>query len=213
MLLKGAHVMIDKVKVFSKRTGEPNVPVTVRIEWLPDGTIKPLQYWMPDDSCYEINHIYEMTPLAYLKEQGEGIRFKVKSRIIKSMDLYVDYQFSENETYLYFADNWFCGKNIIDDRYSHKNKEFIPVTLDVFPNGEYELVYFKVNEARYMVEKTITIEPRGSFYAGGIGVWHKVETRQINDDNDEDFDTPNSFYRTSVIFFEINKWFVGVKST
>jgi len=35
-----------------------------------------------------------------------------------------------------------------------------------------------------MVERTIAVEPRGSFRAGGIGIWHKVDARLINSYND-----------------------------
>ena len=62
---------------------------------------------------------------------------------------------------LYLADNRFCGKNFIDERYNHASKEYIPVMLDVFPNGDYELIYFVVKELRYKVEKPISKEQRG----------------------------------------------------
>ena len=86
------------------------------------------------------------------------------------------------------------------------------MTLDVFPNGEYELVYFKAHGARYMVERTVAVEPRGSFDAGGVGVWHKVEARQVNTDDDEDPDPLKSIFRKAALYFEINKWFVRVKT-
>ena len=79
---------------------------------------------------------------------------------------------------------------------------------DVFPDSGYELIYFIVRGTRYIVEKTIFVEPRGSFHAGGIGVWHKVEARQVNTDDDEDPDPGKSIRRMAAIYFEINKWFV-----
>ena len=203
--------MPEKTIIYSKRSGESPVPVTARIDWLPDGTIKPCLYWTPDGSCYKIKHVYETTPLAFLKDRGEGIRFKVKSVVAEAPEPYSDHQYTQHETYLYFADNWYCGKNFIDGRYGHEGKEFIPVTLDVFPNGEYELVYFKAQGTRYIVEKTIAIEPRGSFHAGGIGVWHKVKARKVNANDDEDFDPSKSTLRMVALYFEINKWFLPIK--
>ena len=204
--------MINNMIIYSKQTGKPSVPVTVRIDWLSDGTIKPRLYWMPDGSCYEVKHVLEMTPLACLKHQSDGIRFRVISVILKNLESNPGCKFSRHETYLYFADNWFCGRNIVDDRYGHSGKEFIPVTLDVFPNGEYELIYFKLRETtRFMVEKTISVEPRGSYDAGGIGICHKVEARQINLDDEEDASPLESVYRKAALFFELNKWFIVVK--
>jgi len=204
--------MANKTIVYSKHSGEVLIPLTVRIEWLPDGIIKPLMYWMPDGTCFEVKHVYEMTPLAFLKDRGEGIRFKVRGELIETPEYDDGILYTQHETYLYFADNWFCGKNFIDSRYGHPGKEFIPVTLDVFPDGDYELIYFKVQGMRYMVERTIEIEPRGSFHAGGVGIWHKVEARLINADDDEDPNPSKSVLRISAIYFEINKWFVSLKA-
>ena len=200
--------MADKVIVYSKQTNEPSVPITTRVDWLPDGSIKPRLYWMPDGSCYAVRHVYEMTPLAYVKDRGEGIRFKVRAEAIVTPEVYSDHRFAQHETYLYLADNWFCGKNLIDGRYNHAGKEFILVTLDIFPNGAYELIYFKARGTRYMVEKTIAVEPRGSFHAGGIGIWHKVEARLVNTNDDEDPDPHKSVRRLAGLFWELNKWFI-----
>jgi hypothetical protein len=149
-----------------------------------------------------------MTPLAFLKDRGEGLRFKIRAEAAETPEPYSGYQPDWYDAYLYLADNWFCGKNIIDGRYGHKGKEFIPVTLDVFPNGGYELIYFVVKGTRYMVERTVAIEPRGSFHAGGAGIWHKVEARRINLDDEEDADPSKSIRRMAAIYFELNKWFV-----
>ena len=205
--------MTDKTVIYSKQAGEPSVPITVRIEWFPDGSIKPLMYWFPDGSCYEIKYVLETTPLAFLKDRGEGLRFKVRAKATETPDPYTDRQNMQYDTYLYLADNRFCGKNFIDSRYNNKSKEYIHVTIDVFPNCEYELVYFKVRGTRYMVEKTIAVEPRGTFNAGGVGVWHKVEARQVNADDDENPDPLKSYIRAAALYFEINKWFVSVKTT
>ena len=197
--------------IFSKQTGEARIPLTVRIEWLPNGSIKPLMYWTQDGICCQIMHVYECTPLAFLKERGEGLRFKVRAEIIEMPEPDADPPFIQYATYLYLAEKRFCERNIVDGRYGHAGKEYIPVTMDVFPDGAYELVYFWVHGARYKVEKTIVIESRGAFRAGGVGLWHKVEARQINEDNDEDADPMNSVRRMAALYFEINKWFVAVE--
>lgn len=202
--------MAEKAIVYIKQSGESSVPVTVRMEWLPDGKIMPLTYWTPDGSCYQIRHIIEMTPLAFLKDRGVGLRYKVRSVVTETPDD-SDYLSTQHEIYLYFADNWFCGKNFIDGRYGHDAKKYIPVTLDVFPDGDYELIYFWVQGKRYMVEKTLEIEPRGSFLAGGVGMWHKVEARLINANDDEDPDIHKCVRREAAVYFEINKWFVSLK--
>jgi hypothetical protein len=194
--------------IYSKMNGEPPDPVTVRLEWLPDGTITPLMYWMPDGSCFEVMHVFDYTPLSFLKDRGEGIRFKVRAELTETPDHDDELLRAKHETYLYLTDNWFCGKNFIDNRYGHKGKEFISVTLDVFPNCDYELVYFHVQEKRYMVEKTLAVEPRGNFNAGGLGIWHKVEARLVNADDDEDPDPDKSERRMAAVYFEVNKWFV-----
>ena len=201
--------MADKYVVYIKQTGKPRVPVTVRIEWLPDGRIIPQMYWTPGGSCHQVRFIYEMTQCAFLQDRGEGIRFKVRAEIIETSEPYDELLHAQYETCLYFADNWFCGKNFIDGRYEHTGKEYIPVTLDVFPDGAYELIYFWVQGMRYMVEKTVAVEPRGSFDVGGIGIWHKVEARQVNTDDDEDPDPRNSVRRPAALFFEVNKWFTA----
>jgi len=205
--------MPDKTLVYSKQSGELPVPVTVQIEWLPCGTIKPIMYWTPDDSCYMVKHIAESVHLAHLKDKDVGIRFKVRAEIIETLDTHSNHRNFQQETYLYFADNWFSGRNIIDSRYGHAGKEYISVALDVFPNADYELVYFIVKDERYMVEKTVCIEPRGSFNAGGIGVRHEVNAILINPCNDEDPEPHKSIRRKAAIYFEINKWFTSVKST
>ena len=241
--------MEERTVVYSKLSGEPIVPVTVRIEWLPDGKVKPRMFWMPDGSCYQVRDVYEMTHLAVLKDRGEGLRFKVKAETAETPgaytgdqyvsdqyvgdryvadngdryagdryvsdngDQYAGDQYARLEVYLYLADNLFCGRNIIDSRYSHMNKEFIHVTLDVFPNCDYEPVYFIARGLRYKVEKLIDKEPRGSYDAGGVGVWHKVEARVVNAHDDEDPEPGKSVRRMAALYFEVNKWFVVVDPT
>ena len=202
-------MLADSPIIYIKQSGEPSVPVTVRIVWLPDGQIKPLTYWMPDGSRFEVKHMYERSPNAFLKDRGAGLRFRVKAELTETAEWDDELLHAQHETYLYFIGNWFCGKSFIDGRYGHKGKEFIPVTLDVFPNGEYELVYFKVNEARYAVEKTVAVEPRGNFNAGGIGIRHKVDVRVVNENDDEDPDPKNSVRRLASVYFEVNKWYVA----
>jgi len=204
--------MPDSMRVYCKQVGDKPIPLTVRIIWLPDGTIKPIMYWTPDGSRYEIKHVYECTQMAHLKERAVGIRFKVRAEIVEMPEQYSDYRHAIHETYLFFADNWFCGKNIVDSRYEHVGKEFIHVTLDVFSDCEYEIAYFRVKNERYKVEWPHASELRGSYNAGGIGICHKVDARLVNDDNDEDPSPNESVQRMAALFFEINKWFVAVRS-
>jgi len=205
--------MANKIVIYSKQNGEKLVPVTLRINWLPDGTINPRFYWTPDGTQYKVISQFECTPLAFLRERGEGVRFRIRSEVIEASELDDDILHTRHETYLYLADNRFCEKNIIDERYGHSGKEYIPVTLDIFPGGDYELVYFWCRGARYMVEKTIAVEPRGSFHAGGAGLWHKVEARLVNADDDKDPDPNKSVRRLAALYLELNKWFVSIAKT
>lgn len=205
--------MTDEVVIYSKRSGEPIVPLTVRIDWLPDGRIIPLLYWTPDGTCYKVTVLFECVPLAFLKERGEGLRYRIRGEVIETPEYDDDMLHTQEETYLYFSDSRFYQKNIIDERYEHTGKEYIPVTLDVFPDGDYELIYFQVHGERYVVEKTSGIEPRGSFKAGGIGMWHKVRARLVNADDDDDPDPHTSIRRTAALYWELNKWFVCVAKT
>lgn len=202
--------MADRIVIYCKQNGEPPVPLTVRIEWLADGTIIPMMYWTPDGTCYKVIGQSPSVPLAFLKDKGAGLRYKVLAEIIETEEPYSELLHTRYETYVYLADNFFCQKNIIDERYGHNGKEYIPVTLDVFPDGDYELIYFKVRDTRYMVERTTDIESRGSFRAGGFGIWHKVEARLVCADNDDDPDPHESVMRTAALFLELNKWFVSV---
>jgi hypothetical protein len=198
--------MSDRVIVYKKYSGEPSLPLTVRIDWLPDGTIIPLLYWTPDGSCYQILPPCPCVPLAFLKDRGEGLRFKVRAELIASDD---ELPQSQCDAYLFLADKLFCQKNIVDGRYDHAGKEYIPVTLDVFPDGDYELLYFWAHGSRYMVEKSLTKEYRGSFRAGGIGTRHKVEARLVNAEDDEDPDPTKTVRRSAGLYLELNKWFVN----
>lgn len=202
--------MTDETVIYGKQSGEPRVPLTIRVEWLPDGTIKPLMYWTPDGTCLNVVSRDAGVPLAFLKDRGVGLRFKVRGEVIETPEMDDDLLHTQHETYLYLSDSRFYQKNIIDERYGHAGKEYIPVTLDVFPDGDYELIYFQVRGERYMVEKTEDVEPRGSFHAGGVGLWHKVEARLINPDDDEDPDPDRTVRRPAALFWELNKWFVHV---
>lgn len=185
------------------------IPVTVQVKWLPDGKIKPIMYWTPDNSCYEVKQVYESIKLAYLKERGEGIRYRVNAELTDIPD-YDCSLYIKHETYLYLCDNKYCEKGFIDDRYSNVKKKYIPVILDIFPDGEYEIIYFWVDNNRYKVEKTIEVEPRGSFHAGGIGIWHKLDARLVNNDNDDNPSPNENVRRLAALFLELNKWFVAV---
>jgi hypothetical protein len=200
------------MKVYCKQSGEPPIPITVSIHWLPDGKIKPFMYWTPDGTRYEITHIYDRVRCAYLKDGGEGLRFKVRARVIETPDPDAEICNALCETYIYMADNRFCEKNIVDGRYGHAGKAFISVTMDVFPNGEYELTYFSVLGKRYHVEKPCAVEPKGSFAAGGVGLRHKVLARLVNEADDEDPNPLNPVTRMAALYWEMDKWFTAVGS-
>lgn len=205
--------MTGKILIYSKQSVEPSIPLTVRIDWLPDGTIKPRMYWTPDGTCHKVVSLFEGVPIDFLKERGEGICFKVVGEITETPDSDDRLLSIQHETSLYLAHNRFTQKNVIDQRYGHSGKEYISVTLDIFPDGDYEIVYFVCRDARYKVEKTIMVEPRGSFYAGGVGLWHKVEARLVNADDDDDPDPHHSIQRLGSLYLEFNKWFVRVANT
>jgi len=199
--------------IYIKQPGEAPVPVTVRIDWLSDGTIRPSYYWLPDGTKCKVIMQSKGVSIDLLKEGGEGLRFRVTSEIIDTYEPYSEILNTQHTTYLYLSHKRFHERNIIDGRYGHAGKEYIPVTIDVFPNGEYELVYFLVSGKRYMVERTLAVEPRGSFNAGGIGLWHKVDARLVNAYNDEDPDRYRSVRRPAALYLELNKWFVSVANT
>ena len=203
--------MAAKTIVYIKQYDDPLTPVTARIEWLPDGNIKPLSYWVPDGSCFQVKHIYETTELAFLKGHEKGLRFKIRSKVTQTPEPCSYYLHTQHETYLYFSGGWFSGGKFIDERYWHTGKEFIPVTLDIFPDGSYELICFWARGARYLVEKTLSMEPHGSFHAGGVGIRHKVEARLDDADNDKNIVVNNSARRMASLYFEVNKWFIALK--
>jgi hypothetical protein len=205
--------MPGKIGIYCKQHEEGSIPLTVRIEWLPDGKIKPLIYWLPDGTCHRVLYHSSAVPISVLKDKGTGLRFDVRSEIIETAEPDSELLYNRYDTYLYLAHKRVCEKNIVDERYVHTGKEYIPVTLDIFPDGDYELVYFVVREKRYKVEKTIKIENHGSFRAGGIGVLHKVEARLVNADDDEDPDPQKSVRRQAAIYRELNKWFIYVANT
>ena len=198
-------------KIYIRQPGEQPVPVTAQIIWLECGAIKPLMYWTPDGSCYVVEKIYEKISLASLQNKGVGIRFKVRAVAKEGPEHFIDYHHvTRHETYLYFADNFFNGKTFIDDRYGHTGKVFIPVTLDVFPDGGYEIICFEALGNRYAVDKTLEIELAGSFNAGGIGIRHKVEARQV-DSQGNDINPLKSIVEMRALFLEVNKWYVAVR--
>ena len=202
--------MEKNIRTYIKRCDEPRTPVTARINWFPDGSIVPCFFWTPDGTQYKIVSHGSGVSLSLLKEPGEGLRYRVRTEIIDVPELHTELRHTQYDTELYLADNRFCQMNIIDQRYDHASKEFIKITMDVFPSAEYELVYFWCKDVRYMVERTITVEPRGSYKAGGTGLCHKVTARLINPEDDDDPEPSRSACRPASLFLEFNKWFVWV---
>ena len=82
--------------------------------------------------------------------------------------------------------------------------------LDVFPDCGYEIISFEVQGNRHIVEKTLKVEPAGSYNAGGIGIRHRVEARLVNSEGD-DLNPQKSIIRKRALFLEFNKWFVEVR--
>jgi len=155
-------------------------------------------YWTPDNSCYVVKHIYESVRVSFLKENGVGIRYKVKAELEEMPD---NTSNARHEIYLYFADNRFCEQGFIDERYSHPSKEYVPITMDVFSGGDYELISFRLGDNCYVVEKTLKIEPRALYLDGVMGVWHKVIARLVGGNDDGET-------RGVAISWEVDRWFV-----
>jgi len=145
--------------------------------------------------------MYEATRLAYLKQGGEGIRYRVSAKL-QDPD---SHAYAHDDVYLFFVSDQYCQKGFIDERYEHAGKKYIPVTLDVFPWGDYEIVGFQVDDNEYKVERTIAREARGSYKVGGVGIWHKVEAWLANDDKGLSF-------RLVGLYLEFDKWFSPIKS-
>lgn len=201
------------IVIYGKQSGEPPIPLTIRIEWSPDGTIRPKQYWAPDGTLFDVISQSVGMPIAFLKDRGVGLRFKARAEIVDTPEPHSELLNTQQDTYLYLADQRFSEKNIIDERYGHIGKEYIPVTLDIYPNGDYQLISFWVRGARYVVEATMEIERRGAFQAGGVGIRHKISARLVNADNDDDPDQNMSVLRTAALYWELNKWFVSIAKT
>ena len=199
--------------VYGKQPGGPRVPLTVRVDWLPDGSLRPRLYWLPDGTCCQVTHVYECMPLAFLKDRGEGLRFKVRAKVVETPDPYSELRLAQVEAYLFFEDGRFCEKNIVDARYGHAAKEYVPVSLDVFPDGGYELTHFWFHGTRYHVEKTLDVGPRGAYRAGGVGLRHEVEARRVGERGDDDPDPAYSVRRMAALYLEVNKWFVSVSAS
>jgi hypothetical protein len=202
--------MEKHIKTYIMRCGEPYTSVTARICWSSDGKIEPRFFWTPDGTKHKIVSHGPGIFLSLLKERGEGLRYKVRSEIVDAPELHTELLHTQYDTELYLADNRFCQKNIIDERYNHASKEYIKITMDVFPDAEYELVCFWCRNERYMVERTIAVEPRASYKAGGTGLRHKVTARLVNAHDDEDPEPSRSECRPASLFLEFNKWFVWV---
>jgi hypothetical protein len=147
-------------------------------------------FWPDGGECCHVAGVSDTVPLAFLKDGGQGLRFRV--RLAPQAG-------APREAYIYLADARFCEADIIDKRYAHKGKEYIAVTMDVFPGGEYELTAFTARGERYSVEKTLSVERRGAFAAGGVGLRHEVEAYS------EKFGA-----RKAALWWEISKWFVAV---
>jgi len=203
---------MSRIIVYEKQPERRRVPLTVNADWLPDGQIVPRYFWTPDGVCLKVLHVYECVPIAYLRDRGEGLRYRVRAWVEETAGLDDELLHAQYETYLFFADNRFCEKTIVDARYEHAGKLYIPVNMDIFSDGSYELISFWCRDARYHVEQTLDISQRAAFRVGGVGLRHEVEARLVNAHDDEDPDPDRSVRRKAALFFEINRWFVAVNS-
>ena len=120
---------MGKIVIYEKQPEHRRVPLTVNADWLSDGQIVPRCYWTQDGSRFKVLHVYECVPLAFLEEKGKGLRYKVRARMEETVEDGSDLVPAQYETYLYFADNRFCEKTIVDDRYDHAEKLYVPVNL------------------------------------------------------------------------------------
>ena len=203
---------MSNIIIYEKQPEYRRIPLTVNADWLPDGTIVPCYYWTPDSARFKVLHIYECVPMAYLKDKGEGLRFKVRARLEETVEDGSDLPHTQYVTYLYFADNRYCEKTIVDARYDHAEKLYIPVNMDIFSDGNYELISFWFLNTRYRVEKTLDIAHRAAYRVGGVGLRHQVEARLVNANDDEDPDPGCSIRRMAALYFEINRWFLAVNT-
>ena len=204
---------MSKIIIYEKQPECRPVPLTVNADWNVDGQIVPRYYWTPDGSRFKVLHINECVPVAFLEEKGEGLRFKMRARLEETVEEGTDLHHAQYETYLYFADNRYCEKTIVDARYDRAEKLYIPVNLDIFSDGNYELISFWFLNARYRVEQTLDISQRAAYRVGGrLGLRHKVEARLVNAHDDDDPDPDQSIRRMAALYFEINRWFLAVKT-
>lgn len=79
--------MADEIVIYSKYDGSPRIPLTVRIDWLPDGTIIPLLYWTPDGTCYRVNIVYECVPLPFLKNAARDCDTEYVGKSLKRLTM------------------------------------------------------------------------------------------------------------------------------
>lgn len=203
---------MSRIIVYEKQPEKERVPLTVNADWLPDGEIVPRFYWTPDGTRSKVLQVYECVPIAYLKDKGTGLRYKVRAEVeelIETDDVLLNAQY---DTHLFFKSNRYCEKTIVDARYDHPEKLYIPVNMDIFPDGTYELLSFWCRDNRFRIEKTLDISHRAAYRVGGVGLRHKVEVRMVNAKDDNDPDPEHSIRRVAALYFEINRWFIAVNS-
>ena len=201
-------MMAERIVVYSKQENGEMMPLTMRVEWLPTGVIKPRMYWTPDGSCFQVTHVIECVRLAHLKSGGKGIRFKVMAMMIESEDIGAEPSPVSYEIYLYLADDFFCAANMIDEQYAHDGKVYIPVTMDIFPGGDYELICFWVRGVCYCVDRTYDVTLGGSYEAGGVGLRHGVMATMVKDAGGDAVNATKLSSRKASLYLELNKWFV-----
>ena len=99
-----------------------------------------------------------------------------------------DLAYVQYERHLYFSDNRIREKTIVDVRYDHDGKLYLPVNRDIFSDGDYELISFRCFHSRYHVKKILDISRRTAYRVSGLRLRHQVEARLVNADDDDDPD-------------------------
>ena len=195
--------------VYIKQSEGIATPITVRIHWLANGDWYPTLFWMPNGICYEVSlPILERAPLSCLKEKGVGTRITANVNMAEDSGESTNLCKGGQSVHIYFADSKFDAKCIVDAAYNHNKKLYISVEVDIFSEGSYELVGITVDSDKYLVSRTLSVEPRGSYGAGGVGICHKL--RVVKEGQQGDCPLP---WREANVYLEFDRWFIHIGSS
>ena len=65
---------------------------------------------------------------------------------------------------------------------------------------------------KFCISANLDISRRAAYRVGGFGLRHQVEARLVNADDDEDPDPDQNIRRMAALYFEVNRWFLAVKT-